>query len=212
MLKPITTSFILFILIAFNTAFGQNDTIPSRVNQVLEFAIQHEIDTTNFKKCQILTDIDLRKGPAKDAEISGIRIAKGEIVKALKIFPNTGTWAIIYKGNPGFVPIAALMTVKEEEQPSMYSPYDEAPVLVSRIQAEYPPEAQKQRIEGEVVMYVLVNKKGFVDEVKISKGIPELNQAAVEAVEDLKFKPGKLEGKPVEVWVRIPIKFNYSDL
>lgn len=68
--------------------------------------------------------------------------------------------------------------------------------------------AKRMGIEGRVVVNALVNKMGDVEEVKIIKGLlPELDKIALEAVRQAKFTPGIQRGKPVKVWVSIPISF-----
>jgi protein TonB len=82
--------------------------------------------------------------------------------------------------------------------------------MVSAIQLNYPPEAKQQGISGKVIVKALISKTGSVLEVETVKSISGLDEAAIEAVKKAKFKPGKFEGKPVEVWIRIPINFELS--
>ncbi len=57
-------------------------------------------------------------------------------------------------------------------------------------------------------MYQKYMKEGDVVKVEVVKGIAGgLNDAAIKAVMETKFTPGKQRGKPVNVKVMIPVKF-----
>jgi protein TonB len=58
-----------------------------------------------------------------------------------------------------------------------------------RVNAVYPEDAKKKRVQGSVVMDVLINAAGDVTEAKATKGPQELTQAAVDAVRQWKFEP-----------------------
>ena len=90
----------------------------------------------------------------------------------------------------------------------------EMPTVKNSIQPVYPEEARKNGIQGEVQVQVLVGKDGSVKEATVIKnmtGSKDLEKAALEAINKWKFEPGKLDGKPVEVNVIIPIKFKLQD-
>ena len=74
----------------------------------------------------------------------------------------------------------------------------------------YPAKARRDGIHGEVVLRLLVSNTGAVSKVEIEKSIPLLDSAAVSAVEGLRFKPAKKYGMPIDVWVRVPLKFELN--
>lgn len=90
---------------------------------------------------------------------------------------------------------------------------DEMPLPVGGIKAIqekiiYPDQAKNEGIEGKVFVTAFINEKGTVDHVKLLKGIGYgCDKAAINAVTNTKFTPGKLSGKPVKVQVSIPILF-----
>ena len=65
------------------------------------------------------------------------------------------------------------------------------------------------RIEGTVVLRVLVGEDGSVKEIEIDKssGSRDLDRAAREAVMKWKFKPGMRSGVAYAGWARVPINF-----
>jgi protein TonB len=73
----------------------------------------------------------------------------------------------------------------------------------------YPGLARKRGQEGTVVLQVLVNRKGRVDDLKIetSSGFGLLDRAAVAAVKNWSFEPGRKDRDPEAMWVRVPVVF-----
>jgi TonB family C-terminal domain len=72
----------------------------------------------------------------------------------------------------------------------------------------YPEMARKNGIEGKVYVLVMVNEKGGVDDVKVIRGIGAgCDEAAIRAVKESKFNPGKSKGAPVKVKLSLPISF-----
>ncbi len=96
----------------------------------------------------------------------------------------------------------------EEEEPIVpFFALSEKPVEIKRVNPVYPELAKKAGIEGTVVVKVLVNTKGDVEKVEILKSHPLLDEAAVNAAKQFKFKPGKQRDRYVKVWVSIPFNF-----
>lgn len=72
----------------------------------------------------------------------------------------------------------------------------------------YPEIAKRAGIEGRVFVKAFIDENGNVVETEIIKGIGGgCDQAALDAIEATKFKPGRKNGKPVKVQVSIPIMF-----
>ena len=78
----------------------------------------------------------------------------------------------------------------------------------------YPPQAVRQRQEGEVVLRVLVGIDGSPAQIEIEKSSRSrlLDRAAMDAVREWKFNPGMRDGKAIQSWVLVPISFKLSDL
>lgn len=86
---------------------------------------------------------------------------------------------------------------------------DAEPLYRINPRPRYPRMARKRRYEGTVILNVLVNKNGRVDNLMLfeSCGYNILDNAALEAVRDWTFEPGKEGDKPVEMWVQVPVRF-----
>jgi protein TonB len=53
----------------------------------------------------------------------------------------------------------------------------------------------------------VVGKDGAVHDAFVLQSIPQLDDAALDAVWDWKVKPARTNGKPIAVWVAIPVRF-----
>lgn len=176
-------------------------------NEEVSFVDLFEINTSAIKKAKTLGEAYMRKSPSPNSENLEQTIPQGSIVETYNYFPKEAVWAIKYNNTWGFVSATMIMPVQEKAVSSNFVPYDEPPKMLSSINLKYPSEAKKAGIQGKVVMKILISNTGEVIVVEVIKSIPELDAAAVDAVKKIKFRPGKYKGKPVEVWMRIPINF-----
>ena len=73
----------------------------------------------------------------------------------------------------------------------------------------YPRLARKRGYEGTVVLEVLVDPSGRVKDLQVFKsgGYAILDKAAVASVKAWLFEPGMKGDEKVEMWVKIPIRF-----
>lgn len=75
----------------------------------------------------------------------------------------------------------------------------------------YTEVAKRIGIEGKVIILAIIDKKGEVIQAEIYKALfDDLDQIALKAVKELKFKPGMQRGKPVKVKIMIPIHFKLN--
>ncbi|MFZ0388826.1 MAG: energy transducer TonB [Calditrichia bacterium] len=96
----------------------------------------------------------------------------------------------------------------EEDEPIVeFYALSEKPEVVKRVEPVYPDLARKAGIEGMVVTKVLIDTKGDVEDVQIIKSHPMLDDAALAAARQFKFKPGKQRDRFVKVWMTIPFTF-----
>ncbi len=104
----------------------------------------------------------------------------------------------VYEGE-AYLPFA-------EEMPS---PVGGLPAIYKHV--KYPEIAQKAGIQGKVYLLAFINENGGVDDVKVIKGIGGgCDEAAIKAVKNTKFSPGKNKGKAVKVKFSLAIKFKLN--
>ncbi|MDD2464602.1 MAG: energy transducer TonB [Desulfobulbus sp.] len=73
----------------------------------------------------------------------------------------------------------------------------------------YPELARRRQMEGTVVVEALVNGRGRVDDLNVhaSSGFNLLDDAALRAVRNWLFEPGKKGGMPMAMTVLVPVRF-----
>ncbi|MFC1534291.1 energy transducer TonB [Thermodesulfobacteriota bacterium] len=105
----------------------------------------------------------------------------------------------------------AMSSIKEEEANEPATPLikETQPVYRKNPPPGYPSSAKRRRYEGTVVLEVLVSRQGRVDDLLLSRssGYPVLDQAAIKSVKSWLFEPGKRGNQIVEMWVRVPVRF-----
>jgi len=97
--------------------------------------------------------------------------------------------------------------VSGDPKPGDYVYVEELPEAITRVPPNYPDEARRAGVQGIVMVQALVRRDGTVGDVKVTKSIPLLDQAAMESVRQWTFKPARAKGEPIAVWVAVPIKF-----
>jgi TonB family protein len=104
------------------------------------------------------------------------------------------------------VPIAALQAPDDEVHKvgGDVSP----PSLIHRVEPAYSEDARDARVEGTVVLTIIVTKEGLPEDVKVRVGLhPGLDRNAVDAVQEWRFKPATIKGEPVKVSATVEINF-----
>jgi len=83
-----------------------------------------------------------------------------------------------------------------------------APKPVYTPDPEYSERARKKKVNGTVVVAMIVTPEGRVRDVKIAKSLDEgLNKQALAAVRTWKFEPATKDGKPVAVHLNVDVSF-----
>jgi TonB family protein len=126
-------------------------------------------------------------------------------VMFLFVFSMTSPSIYAMKGDEKYVVSGA---VNSNQEPDVYPTVDLAKIQRSII---YPAAAKKDGIEGTVIVRVLVSKTGSVVKTIVDRTDNKaLTNAAVQAVKKANFTPATKNGKPLQCWVALPIKFQLS--
>lgn len=82
------------------------------------------------------------------------------------------------------------------------------PEVLDRVLPAYPPMARKNGVQAMVVVRVLVDENGRVNEARVLRGHPLLDDAVVEAVRAWRFRPAQRDGHAVagRKLVKIPFR------
>jgi protein TonB len=82
------------------------------------------------------------------------------------------------------------------------------PSILSQVDPEFSEEARKAKFSGNVVVDLIVDEQGNPSHVRVARGVGMgLDEKAVEAVRQYKFKPATKDGKPVKVELSIDVNF-----
>jgi TonB family protein len=86
------------------------------------------------------------------------------------------------------------------------------PTIVESTEAPYTESALARRVEGTVVLMVLVRRDGSVGAASVSRGLePSLDESALSTVREWKFAPAMRGGKTVEVVLEVEVRFRLPD-
>jgi protein TonB len=83
-----------------------------------------------------------------------------------------------------------------------------SPELIFKVDPEFSEEARKAKFMGIVLVNLIVDQNGNPQNVHVLRGVGMgLDQKAVEAVKQYKFRPAKEGGKPVAVELNVEVDF-----
>ncbi|HEV3483234.1 MAG TPA: TonB family protein [Candidatus Acidoferrales bacterium] len=154
--------------------------------------------------------VNSRRGPpnvsALDPSLPPEKILSGSEVYTMHVnLPNltsvSGSWILSF---------AEL----DEGDGSPFTPRERlaGPVPIRKADPKYPSDLIKAHVQGEVVLYAIIRKDGSVDSIQVVRGLdPQLDQNAIQALGEWKFRPATRAGHPVDVEAVVHIPFLYQD-
>jgi TonB family protein len=83
-------------------------------------------------------------------------------------------------------------------------------MLISKVPPIYPADAKAARIQGSVIIDVIIGKDGHIQSERLISGHPLLAPAAMDAVKQWKYRPYLLNGQAVEVDTQITVNFTLT--
>jgi protein TonB len=84
------------------------------------------------------------------------------------------------------------------------------PAKIKHVDPLYPPLARLANLEGTVILECVINPLGQVVDIKVLRGWPMLDGAAVEAVRQWRFTPTLMNGIPVSAVMSVTVRFTLS--
>jgi protein TonB len=82
------------------------------------------------------------------------------------------------------------------------------PQAIYTVEPEFSEEARKAKTAGNVLVSLIVDAKGMPQNVHVLRGVGMgLDEKAVEAVKQYRFKPAMEAGKPVAVYLNVEVNF-----
>jgi protein TonB len=84
------------------------------------------------------------------------------------------------------------------------------PVPISNAPPVYPSLARTARIEGTVILDVVIDEQGRVTGAKVLRSAPLLDQAAIDAITAWRYEPARLNGTPIAVAMPVTVRFTLA--
>jgi len=81
------------------------------------------------------------------------------------------------------------------------------PRKLRHVSPVYPDIARQARVQGVVILELTINPQGRVTDARILRGIPLLDQAALDAVRQWVYTPTLVRGTPVPVLMTVTVNF-----
>jgi TonB family protein len=150
-----------------------------------------------------------RRGPpdvsAFDPSLPPEKILSGSEVYTMRVdLPNltsaSGSWILSFS--------------ELDEDDRLHTPRERlaGPVPIRKVDPKYPPDLIKAHVQGEVVLYAIIRKDGSVDSIQVVRDLdPQLDQNAIQALSEWRFRPATRAGRPVDVEAVVHIPFRYQD-
>jgi protein TonB len=85
--------------------------------------------------------------------------------------------------------------------------YDSPPKPVRITRPQYPQEAFVKKIEGTVVVEIMIDSYGRVVRARVMQSVPLLDAAAIQTVQQWLFQPAVKHGRPVSTIAQAPVTF-----
>lgn len=82
-----------------------------------------------------------------------------------------------------------------------------APTKVRDVRPEYPPVAMQAKVSGMVIIEARIGRDGAVEDARVLRSVPLLDQAALDAVFQWRFTPTLLNGVPTPVIMTVTVNF-----
>jgi len=84
------------------------------------------------------------------------------------------------------------------------------PKKIKHVNPAYPETAKRARAQGMVILECNISTEGRVTDVKVLRGVPLLDQAAIDAVRQWVYTPTLLNGTPVPVVMTVTVNFRLN--
>jgi len=160
---------------------------------------------------------ETEEAESKRPSLGDVRLAKPKVVRGARTTLNSDAAPTLEASGeplrPGESPWSGALlegNTKQPVAPEVSLPVGGAVVsarLISSVPPVYPSLARTQHIAGDVRVDALIDANGHVSSMKVVSGPTLLQQAAMEALRQWKYRPATLDGKPVAMHLAVTIQF-----
>jgi protein TonB len=132
---------------------------------------------------------------------SGLEMMQEPAVKGIEnVVDGFGTQAGIFDS----VPVAAR---EADIQPVRVSSGIKTPTRIKDVPPIYPEIARQARVQGVVILEAIIGADGRVQQARVLRSVPLLDQAAINAVQSWEYTPTLLSGRPVPIIMTVTVQF-----
>ncbi len=197
---------------------------PQRVSAgVVEGNLIYKVDPVYpdiAKKAHVQGAVVLQAVIAKDGTVKNLTLISGApmlVVSAIEAVQQWKYKPYILNGEP--TEVETTITVNYSFSPDQGQPGVSSltggsespksiPVPLYVVQPEYTQQAREAKVSGVVLVNLVVDEQGRPQNVHILRGLGDgLDEKAVEAVKQYKFKPAMVDGTPVPVTLNVEVNF-----
>lgn len=82
--------------------------------------------------------------------------------------------------------------------------------LIHRVEPTYPNIAKIAGVQGAVLIKAVISTEGRIEQAQVISGSPWLSKAALDAIQQWRYRPYYLNDKPVEVETEITVMFTLT--
>ena len=82
--------------------------------------------------------------------------------------------------------------------------------LIHRVEPIYPSIAKTTGVQGPVLIKAVISTEGKIEQAQVVSGSPWLSKAALDAIQQWRYRPYYLNDKPVEVETEITVMFTLT--
>jgi protein TonB len=95
-----------------------------------------------------------------------------------------------------------------EDGPVYLTPEMSRPVALQPIQPRYTEAARRAGVQGTVIVEAIIDEKGHATHIRVLRGLPMgLERAAMDAIQQVTFRPAMLGDRPVKVYFNLTVNF-----
>jgi protein TonB len=81
------------------------------------------------------------------------------------------------------------------------------PRKILDVKPVYPEDARAAKVEGVVIIETVIDRDGKVQDARILRSVPMLDQAAIDAVRQWQFEPLVIDGRPRPAIMTVTVNF-----
>jgi periplasmic protein TonB len=107
----------------------------------------------------------------------------------------------------GSGPVVSVAPARTPVKPLEVSTGVLAGMLIAPIRPVYPVIAKAAHVEGSVVVEAVISRKGTIESLHVVSGPQMLQNAALDAIREARYRPYRLNGEPTDVYTTITVNF-----